>query len=67
MQACGYSLPQLKMGEIWCLVFEKKEDLSLGIWVNAPFGDFLPKKKRLEHIHMIAHGGVAPKIISTKK
>jgi len=35
------------------------------IWVSAPYGDFLPKKKRLEHIHMIPHGGVPPKIIPT--
>jgi len=45
----------------------KKKDISLEIWVSDPFGDFLPKKKRLEHIHMVPHGGVAPKIIPTKK
>jgi hypothetical protein len=53
------------MDEIWCLVFEKI--ISLEIWVSAPFGDFLLKSKRLECIHMIPHGGVAPKIIPTKK
>jgi hypothetical protein len=47
--------------------FWKKKNISLEIWVSAPFGDFLPKRKRLECIHMIPHGGVAPKIIPTNK
>jgi hypothetical protein len=45
--------------------FLKNKYISLEIWVSAPYGDFLLKKKRLEHIHIIPHVGVPPKIIPT--
>jgi hypothetical protein len=38
--------PNFKMDEIWCLVFEIYIYISLEIWVSAPSGDSLPKKKK---------------------
>jgi hypothetical protein len=39
--------------------------ISLEIWGSVPYGDFLPPKKKLEHMCMIPRGGVPPKIIPT--
>jgi hypothetical protein len=49
-QACGDILPpqkNFKIGKIWRLIFEKKRDFSLEIWISITFWWFFaPKKKK---------------------